>query len=193
MTRQRQCKICKAIYTPLRPLQSVCGVTCAIALGNQKSVKKALKAQKQHDRKWKVGNRTISEWTKRVQVEFNKWVRSRDAHLPCVSCGTTNPRHTGKGGAWDCGHYMSRGSHPELRFTEDNAARQCKKCNSFGSGRHPEFRLELIKRIGQDRVDWLEGPHEPKQYRREELEELLAKYKAKNKEFRSNTLAQTTY
>jgi hypothetical protein len=84
----------------------------------------------------------------------------------------------GKGGAWDCGHYLSRGAHPEKRFTEDNCARQCKKCNSFGSGMHGDFRKGLIERIGLERVIQVEAPQAIKQYRKDELIEIRDRYRA---------------
>jgi hypothetical protein len=41
-----------------------------------------------------------------------------------------------------------------------------------------------VKRIGADKVDWLEGPHEPKRYTIEELKTIKAEYRAKTKELK---------
>lgn len=115
----------------------------------------------------------------RVQAVFNKYIRLRDQHLPCVSCGRW---HQGK---WNAGHFLSRGSHPELRFSEDNVHRQCEPCNSHLSGNSIPFREELIRRIGEDRVLALEGPHPPAKYTAQELDELKKEYLSKIKEIES--------
>jgi len=124
--------------------------------------------------------RTVGDWKKLVQAEFNRFIRNRDHFLPCVSCHTANPKYTGRGGAWDAGHYLSRGSHPEKRYLEDNCFKQCKKCNGFGFSSQ-RYREEIIKRIGIKRVEDLEKKHPPKQYTKADLIELLAVYKAKAK------------
>lgn len=149
------------------------------------------------DRERKMEVNPLSYWMARAQTQFNKFIRARDIGLPCVSCGATESEVESQqgwkvGGAWDCGHYLSVGSHPELRFEQDNAARQCKSCNG-GSGNYSrknhqtarDYRAELIKRIGLERVEWLEGPHEPKRYRKEDYQAIEAEYKAKLKELQS--------
>lgn len=151
------------------------------------------------DRERKMAVKPLSYWMARAQTQFNKFIRARDTGLPCVSCGATESEVESAqgwkvGGAWDCGHYLSVGSHPELRFEQDNAARQCKSCNG-GSGNYSrknhqtamDYRVELIKRIGLERVEWLEGPHEPKRYRKEDYQAIEAEYKAKLKELKSST------
>ena len=179
--RPKRCKMCGDSFLPTKPLQRVCGPSCAFKDARQKRLDKESKALRVDDRRRKVDMRTVGDWKKLVQAEFNRFIRNRDYFLPCVSCHTVNPKYTGRGGAWDCGHYLSRGARPELRFEELNCAKQCKKCNSFGSGRIQDYRIELIIRIGQDKVDWLEGPHPAKQYTKADLIELLAVYKAKAK------------
>ena len=154
-------------------------------------------AKRVRERKMEV--KPLSYWMARAQTQFNKFIRARDIGLPCVSCGATESEVESQqgwkvGGAWDCGHYLSVGSHPELRFEQDNAARQCKSCNG-GSGNYSrknhqtakDYRAELIKRIGLERVEWLEGPHEPKRYRKEDYQAIEAEYKAKLKELKSST------
>ena len=154
------------------------------------------------DRERKMEVKPLSYWMKRAQTQFNKFIRARDIGLSCVSCGATESEVESQqgwkvGGAWDCGHYLSVGSHPELRFEQDNAARQCKSCNG-GSGNYSrknhqtarDYRVELIKRIGLERVEWLEGPHEPKRYRKEDYQAIEAEYKAKLKELQSNACQQ---
>lgn len=118
----------------------------------------------------------LSYWMKRAQAAFNSWVRARDADFPCISCG----RH--HQGQYHAGHYRPAGSNPELRFEPDNCHKQCAPCNSHLSGNLTAYRPALIEKIGFERVEWLEGPHQPKRYRREEYQAIEAEYKAKLKE-----------
>jgi hypothetical protein len=76
---------------------------------------------------------------------------------------------------------LSTGARPELRFDENNVHRQCEPCNTSLGGNLILYRLELIRRIGQTEVDRLEGPHEPKRYRADDLKAITATYRAKLK------------
>jgi hypothetical protein len=115
------------------------------------------------------------QWLKEAQAAFNAFIRNRDAGLPCISCGSTDRR------SWDAGHYRTTAAAPELRFNEDCVHKQCVQCNQHKHGNQLEFRLGLIKRIGMDKVEWLEGPHEPKKYTIPELMAIKAEYKLKLK------------
>ena len=214
--RRKKCKRCGEYRDAESGVQLPAGFFCskehAIEHGLEASRKrterlraKAVRAQEveaknaaKRDRERRMAVKPLSYWMARAQTQFNKFIRARDIGLPCVSCGATESEVESKqgwkvGGAWDCGHYLSVGSHPELRFEQDNAARQCKSCNG-GSGNYSrknhqtakDYRAELIKRIGLERVEWLEGPHEPKRYRKEDYQAIEAEYKAKLKELQSN-------
>jgi hypothetical protein len=51
------------------------------------------------------------------------------------------------------------------------------------SGNGIEYRMRLIKKIGVDRVEWLEeNGHEVKKWTKDELKELIATYKNKIKD-----------
>lgn len=84
-----------------------------------------------------------------------------------------------------CRHYLSRGSHPELRFNEDNCHKQLKSCNG-GSSKYARkgrtvaegYRARLIEKIGLERVEALEGPHEARRYSIEDLKAIKARYQA---------------
>ena len=55
------------------------------------------------------------------------------------------------------------------------------------SGNLGPYRMELIKRIGQEKVDWLEGPHEPKRYTIDDLKAIKAHYRALARELKRAT------
>lgn len=152
---------------------------------------KAVRAQaaeaknaEKRDRERKMEVKPLSYWMKRAQSAFNAWVRARDAGQPCISCGRF---HQGQNHA---GHYRPAGSNPELRFEPDNCHLQCAPCNSHLSGNLNKYRPALIAKIGLERVEWLEGSHKPKRYRKEDYQAIEAEYKAKLKELQSNACQQ---
>lgn len=192
MIRQRTCKIkaegCEGKYTPFNSLQKCCkNIPCAAEAGRIAVEKKERKRQAQA----RESIKPRKDWMKEAQAAFNKWVRLRDTGKPCISCGITNPPMT-SGGQWDCGHFLSVGSHPELRFEPRNAYRQCKKCNG-GSGRFAakartvgeKYRENLIARKGLALVEWLEGPHQPQKYTIEQLKEIKSMYTGLAREIES--------
>ena len=158
-----------------------------------KRVRAAAKVERATDRARKQAMKPLREFVKAAQTAFNQWVRARDWDKPCISCGTTNPPMK-PGGAWDAGHWKSRGSHPELRFDEDNCHKQCKSCNA-GSGKYghkartvsQDYECNLIDRIGHDRVERLKGPHPLPELTREYAIAIKAKYVQKLKDLKKET------
>ena len=186
----KKCKVCKSDFVPSKPLQAVCGFGCAVEFGVRNKTKREAKERTKQRKEYKDAKeqqKGAREWIKEAQTVFNKFIRLRDADKPCVSCGRTEVEQT-VGGQWDCGHYLSVGSHFELRFEELNAAKQCKRCNG-GAGKYAKknhtvselYRAELIQRIGLDKVEWLEGPHEPAKWSISDLKSIKALYKSKLK------------
>lgn len=185
----KKCRICKTKFEPFNSLQVACSPACALKIGKKQAAKKAEKEAKAK-RKWvreqKERIKSAKTLTQELQPIFNTWVRTRDEFEACISCGRKDheiPEHF-TGGKWDCGHYRSVGSCPELRFEPLNAHKQCKHCNRDLDGNVVNYRLGLIKRIGQEKVDWLEGKHEPKRYKADQLRDMKAEYRAATRELR---------
>ncbi|VVO79344.1 hypothetical protein PS870_01707 [Pseudomonas fluorescens] len=182
--RRKRCPVCRVMFTKARDSQAVCGeIECAIAYGkSEKGRAIAGKALAEVGRREievrKEALKSRADHLKDTQTAFNAWVRERDAELPCISCGR---HHQGK---YDAGHYRTVGSNPALRFEPLNCHRQCSPCNTRLSGNIVNYRIELVKRIGAEQVDWLEGPHEPKKYTVEDLKAMTAEYRAKTKELK---------
>ena len=192
--KPKNCRVCKNTFQPMNSLQYACSPKCALTATREKEALRVARELKIAERQRKGALRarrealkSRSQWIKETQAVFNKWVRLRDekAGLPCISCGTFNPKHTGKGGAWDAGHFLSRGAFPELRFEPTNCWRQCKKCNNFRSGNFTNYRKSLLLLIGEDKVATLEGPHPPKKYTIDDLKQIKSDYKKKIKELES--------
>lgn len=141
------------------------------------------KAERADFRKRKEKLKSKSDWKREAQAAFNKFIRLRDKDLPCISCGSMfNDNDLITGSRWDAGHYRSRGANPELAFIEDNCHKQCTRCNRQLSGNVTNYRINLIKKIGQDRLEWLEGSHEMTRYGIEDYKRIKAEYNKKAKE-----------
>ena len=188
-----KCRFCKKKFQASRSTERFCsadhayqwlgteeGKAASLKARNKISIKKA-SDQKKKDRKTLERLKTRSEWIAHLQREFNRFIRLRDHDEPCISCDRFDHEivEQGRGGKWDAGHYRSVGSAPELRFTEDNVHKQCKKCNNFQSGNHVEYRQLLIVRIGLDRVLLVEGPTTPLKLTTDEMKVMIKQYRDK--------------
>lgn len=152
---------------PRNTFQQACSVPCAIELGRVNAKRQARRENAQARAKLE----TRRDLLKKVQMAFNAWVRIRDSELPCISCG----RH--HNGQWHAGHYLSTAARPELRFEPLNCWKQCAPCNTHLSGNIALYRAELVRRIGGEKVEWLEGPHAARKWTIEELMELQMHYR----------------
>lgn len=173
--KSKKCSNCRTTFQPQRIGQRVCSPKCAIEA--VKSEREATNRKK--TALAKVEMRTRRDWLKLAQISFNQFVRERDKEQPCISCGR---HHQGQNHA---GHYLSTGARPELRFNENNVHLQCAPCNNHKSGNISLYRIALIRKIGIESVEYLEGPHEPAKWTIDELKEIIATYKAKTKELRN--------
>ena len=184
--RKKKCKACRGEFRPWSSTQAVCSMGCALDRSKQQAEKRRRREHRADKERIKPRNKVMAE----AQAAFNAYIRLRDDHLPCISCDVPAPPQR-RGGAWDCGHYLTRGAHPELRFEESNAQKQCKRCNG-GSGRfsgkdrtvQQDYRKRLILRIGLEQVEWIEGPHEPKKYTVDELRAIKAQYRKRAREMK---------
>lgn len=183
--KQKTCKACGSKFRPSLSTQKACSVKCALDLApvNQDKARKAIAQRERREikvRKERVKSR--ADHVRETQAVFNEWIRLRDAALPCVSCG----RH--HEGQYHAGHYRTVGANPELRFEPLNVWKQCAPCNNHKSGDIVNYRIELVKRIGADRVEWLEGPHEAQRYTIDDLKAIKAEYRAKIKELKEQAV-----
>lgn len=177
--KQKTCKSCRQKFTPTRPMQSACSTACAIAIAERKREKQAqqMAAEKRRETRQRLERiKTRAQWLKEAQTAFNAFIRARDADRPCISCG----RH--HNGQYHAGHYLSVGSSPALRFEELNVWKQCAPCNNHLSGNAVLYRRALVELIGPEKVEWLEGPHQPKKYTIDDLKAIKAEYIMKRKE-----------
>lgn len=174
---------CQQTFLPQRQGQRVCSWECGLALTRRQNEKAADKRRRQEARELKERKLALktpqqvrSAEIQKAEAAVRRYVRIRDEQDPCISCGASilevesGPRLTG--GYWDAGHYHSKGSVPALRFNTWNIHKQCKICNG-GENRHRNsyknssvrkgYTAGLRQKVGQARLDWLDGPHPPLQ------------------------------
>ncbi|WP_404654023.1 recombination protein NinG [Raoultella terrigena] len=183
---RRKCAYCREWYHPVREGQAVCCFECASAIGKKQATKardvakqKGLQRQRDADKKeraaWrkrKAAVKPLKHWEDMTQRVVNDYIRERDHDLPCISCGTWETVQ------WEAGHYRSRGKASHLRYINDNIHKQCHHCNVQLSGNQQQYRINLIPRIGVERVEALENNNTPHRYTIEELEGIRRHYSA---------------
>jgi hypothetical protein len=159
-----KCKVCKGEYIKRSITHKTCSVECSlIYIEKQKAIQNKRIYKEQKEKLY-----TLSDYRRMAQQAVNSWVRYRDRDLGCISCDKPSTWS----GQWHAGHYLSRGSHPELAYAADegNINRQCSQCNYFNpAGTARRYREGLIERIGLDKVEWLEGPHPPAKLSKDDL------------------------
>ncbi len=104
----------------------------------------------------KYKDKSISKLLDRATFYFNRFIRERDTEGSwgvCISSGKSLRVPSSNAQA---GHFYSGGKYASLKFNEDNVHLQGKSDNYFNSGNLLEYRKNLIKKIGQNRVDDLD-------------------------------------
>lgn len=179
--KQHTCKVCKSLYTKRQMGQVVCSVDCAIVYSRKQLEKKAAVLEQDKRREIKARKeklKTRMDHMREAQQAFNAFIRERDKNQTCICCGQPLTLDA-IGGGYDCGHYRSTGSAPFLRFDERNAHAQRKVCNRYGAGRAVDYRIGLIRRIGQEAVEALEADNAPRKWTIPQLIEIRDTYRAK--------------
>jgi len=178
MSKTPLCRVCKKPYQRFQTTHVVCSPVCALELSREKAARTRKSVTRQMRKDFNASDRSYQ--LKKAQESFNGYIRERDKGMGCISCGTTDESLR-----YDAGHYRTTGAHPELRFAEDNCHRQCHyNCNINRSGNITDYRIGLVRRIGSERVEWLERDHPAKKYTLDEIIEIKLKYRKKLKELK---------
>ena len=118
---------------------------------------------------------TIPKLTAKAQKVFNAFIRRRDSengYFTCISCGKTLPIEN-----MNAGHYVPQKNSSFLRFNEYNVNGECQYSNGFDEFHLIGYRKNLINKIGQEMVDWLEANQRTfKKWTRSELNDIIEKY-----------------
>lgn len=188
----RNCKICKTRFKPNTLYEWWCSeehkeelITKLATEARQKRIQQQERQRKettqQERRSLKIRKLAVqprSYFIKQAQQAVNAFIRERDKHLPCVSCGTLSAAQ------WDAGHYRTTAAAPQLRFDPRQIWKQCSVCNQHKSGNLVPYRAELIRRIGLAEVESIEGNHDRHRWTIEECKAIKAEYQQKLKDLR---------
>ncbi|MDP8184384.1 recombination protein NinG [Phocoenobacter skyensis] len=204
--KQKKCKECGKYFTPFNSLTKVCSTPCAISFAKKETRRKAEKKAKaerlaerkrMRELKEKVKGSDLRHQHKLTQKAFNKmrvleelkWFEERGLEPTCISCG--NPLGNDQ---WCCGHYKTRGAHPNLKYDRNNTFLQHNhRCNMMLSGDIAGTRtthgyteglkIRFGEEKGQEIIDYCNSYQESKKYTCEELKEMRKEFRAKIKEF----------
>lgn len=179
--KDKSCKVCRAKFTPARPMQTTCSVPCAIEWGSRQLAKKRAREareEKAKDKAKREALKRVPDLTKEAQEAFNRWVRLRDNGKGCFVCGAPL-RIGGVGGGFDAGHIRPRSQAKHLRFDERNVHGQCKPCNAAGSTKDHEMRAAAERLLGKEQADALYADNRVHKWQRDELRAIRDTYRAK--------------
>ena len=173
--KQKSCKVCGGGFQPKRPLQQVCGVTCAYELTMQLKAK----AQAKNNAILEDARETTSDLRHKLQTEINKLIRAIDYGQPCISCGVLKQHMEA------CHYYhKSKNSASECTFHLWNLHSGCKFCNRFQNGNLIKYGINIEKIYGEEIYNLLHDL--PTMYRglnwsKDELKEFIRVAKLINK------------
>jgi hypothetical protein len=173
-----KCKACRQPFVKFGMGQKYCRAeVCAEAAVLAIKAKRE-KAEASEHRKKLGDSKPLAHWLALTERVVNHYVLTRDAALTCISCGT------GKTVQWEAGHYLSVGSHPELRFDPKNINKQCHRCNCELSGNQAMYAIGFDAKWGKAERERLEGPHAAAKFTREELAAIRKQFAAKARELK---------
>jgi hypothetical protein len=175
-----KCKNCKEKFEPIKFLQKYCLKDECVRVWVESEKAKTWKKTKD---KMKNDLETVQELIKATQIIFNKYIRLRDKGQVCISC-----QKKLKEGNVDAGHMWSAGGHSNLRFNEFNVNAQCSRpCNKDKAGDINNYRLGFVERYGIEKLNEIDSLAKiERKFSKEELKELMQKYKLKCKELENN-------
>jgi hypothetical protein len=169
-----RCKNCKEKFEPVRFNQKYCFNKMCVDAWIQEAKVKDWKKTKA---KMKAELMTLQDYIKLAQITFNKYIRLRDKGNVCISCQKPPKKE-------NAGHFYNANNHYNVRFDENNVHLQCEHCNTFLSGNLINYRENLLKKIGAEEFNVLEGKSKvTRKFTKEELKEIIETYKKKIKEY----------
>lgn len=199
---KRKCKQCGEYNAAINGVKTPAGWFCcfdhAIAFSNDKRaaerIKIANKAKRENTEAGKIQRadikarkqalKTIPQLIKEAEAAARRYVRARDKpkRRPCPSCckpfdQVEMEQQWKIGGAWDAGHYRSKGAAPQHRLNVLNIWLQCKSCNAGESKNRAkeitvsqQYRIFMINKLGVEYVEDLENDNSPRKFSREYLD-----------------------
>lgn len=148
-----------------------CALKGSVQIGDLKISNKTF-SETQTNKEYK----SIPELLKLATMVFNKWIRNRDSkdgYFTDISSGDYLPISQ-----MDAGHFYPVSTSSALRFNEDNVHGESISKNRFDPYHLKVYRENLIKKIGLERVEWLDA-HKSRTWKptKEEMLDIIKKYK----------------
>ncbi len=108
-----------------------------------------------------------SDLKKTTQRIVNKWIRERDRDESCLACLKAQ-------NSYEASHYIAQGSSGYLRYHPYNINNTCTACNKYKHGNLILYRINLVKKIGSENVEWLENNRQKTHsYTKEQLKAIM--------------------
>lgn len=170
----KTCPHCKQRYEPIRSFQKHCLETACIEKGNEKLRETKRKVNRKALKQFNDSD--MSKLKRKTQTVCNQYIRLRDGKK-CISCGFEGSKRQ-----FHAGHFLPQGGNSLLRYDESNIHSQCSICNNYKSGNLVPYRINLIEKIGLDKVEEMESMRTIKKWTADELKEIIEYYKNKIKE-----------
>ena len=117
----------------------------------------------------------MNEKLKALERIVNKYINLRDFGKPCISCDTPHAYHSER----HASHYRSVGACSSARFYTLNIHTSCGNCNKYLSGNAVEYRIRLVKKIGEESVHRIEAMPKQFRYSDEWIEKASKAFRAK--------------
>lgn len=179
--KTKTCRMCPEKFVPMTTTQVVCSYQCGLRKANADRAKRHMAGMRPMSSK--MNRKRTPEQL--AQDAVNAFIRARDHNKPCIVTGKVGTRK-------DAGHFQSVGSCPELRFNTWNIHGQDavnnrgghKRARYNGEGTAALYEQNLRERIGDERVDWLKGPHKPKQYREDDFKRITRIFNRRARHYR---------
>ena len=187
----RRCKQCRieippaAKYTDFISKKGYCGIDCASQWGANAALSKREKAHRKETKEMRERLKTRADFAQEAQQAVNAYVRLRDANKPCISCQRYHD------GQYHAGHYRTVKAAPQHRYNLLQLHKQCSVCNAHLSGNITEYRINLVKLIGADRVERIENDNQIKRYEIDYLKRLKAVFIKRKKHLERVRLCKT--
>lgn len=145
--KNRKCKYCKEIFTPIQNMQYLCLPPRPCSWEYQKLLKENKEKKEWMDKKKIMKVETHSKEHKRaLQNEINKLARMIDAsfNFSCIDCGKPYGKQV------DGAHYHGRGSNNTLRYNLHNIHSAKSDCNQYSDKHKEGYTVGLNERYGFD-------------------------------------------
>lgn len=150
----------------------------------KRMAQEARKQERAQDRETREKQKGLPQLHKEAREAVHEYIRLRDAHLPCISCGAPPPDLSGLHAGRDAGHYRSVGSAPQHRYNPMNINAQCVHCNQHLAGNPIGYRFGMLAKYGEAETLALELDNAAHKWSREEVRGIRDNHRAKVKQLK---------